>query len=399
MKKTKVKTLAVILMATVLLCGCKKEEGPVIDPNMEQPVLGEDAEGYGGFTYLQAYSFGEEGGNSVLYLPKDENAYVGNTTMICKTEGVEVTVNYNPMVSEDVADKSVRDKLGYILDSEYSDIYTDSFVDFKRNDIVKRDENVAVCSLSYLVYDESQKGYVANWLEHYYAVLDDGREFRITIKVDSLVETPQSGVVVEELEQYLNADFLYEAGVLQAKIEQCDPDAVDKIKMDGVQHSFGPYSFYLPAEWEDNQLTKLVWSQDEIKDGSVEIKAYSLDAYDSDPQVAICVEKVSASSLGVEAGQFGLLSDGEMKVATQDMVGDPTLYDGTITDADALDYTDVGFVLRIDFEGYQGYDGRVYEICYGENVYDFFVFIKEGTVNKEEYIKILDEAYQTLELK
>lgn len=394
------KKLVVILMTALLLCGCKKEEGPVIDPNMAQPVLGEDAEGYGGFTYLQAYSFGEEGGNSVLYLPKDENAYVGNTTMICKTEGVEVTVNYNPMVSDEVADKSARDKLKYILDSEYSEIYTDSFVNFERNDIVKSDENTVVCSLSYLVYDETQKGYVANWLEQYYATLEDGREFRITIKVDSLVETPQSGVVVEELERYLNVEFLYETGALQAKISDHEPDETDQIKMSGVQQSFGIYSFYLPQEWEENEIAKLLfWTQEDIKDGTIVAEAYSKDAYEKDPEAAILMGKVDAGGLGIDAGQFGTLSEGEIQVIIQNMVGNPEYMDGKVTYIKSLNYTDVGFVLRIDFEGYSGCDGRIYELCYGNEVYDFIVVVKEEADNKEAYIQILDEAYQTLEVK
>ncbi len=399
MKKVQVKKIIFLMLSALLLMGCKKNDGPVIDPNMEQPVLGEDAEGYGGFTYLQAYSFGEEGGNSVLYLPKDENAYVGKTTMICKTEGVEVTVNYNPTVSDEVADKTVRDKLEYILDTEYSDIYTESFVNFERKDADKRDEDIVVSSLSYLVYSEEQKGYVANWVEQYYAALPDGREFRITVKVDSLVETPQSGDVIKELEQYLNADFIYEEGMLQAKMEQCDPGEVDQIKMDGVQHSFGPYTYYLPAEWQENEITQLLWNKEELKSGDIAVAAYSLDARDQDPQVALCVMQMSAERVGVDASQFGLLSDGEMQVVLQEMEGNTAYMDGKISDADSLGYTDEGFVLKVDFEGYKGFNGRSYEVYYGDNCYQFYICIKDGVENKEEYIKVLDDLYQTLEIK
>lgn len=92
----------------------------------EQPVLGVDENGYAGFEYLSAYTLEGEG-ESVLYLPTDSGAYVGGTCIISKTEGVEVTLNYNPLFSDDIAKKPVKQKLQYILDSEYSDMYAEKY--------------------------------------------------------------------------------------------------------------------------------------------------------------------------------------------------------------------------------------------------------------------------------
>ena len=111
------------------------------------------------------------------------------------------------------------------------------------------------------------------------------------------------------------------------------------------------------------------------------------------------VMQMSAERVGVDASQFGLLSDGEMQVVLQEMEGNTAYMDGKISDADSLGYTDEGFVLKVDFEGYKGFNGRSYEVYYGDNCYQFYICIKEGVENKEEYIKVLDDLYQTLEIK
>lgn len=407
MKKNTMRMLALFGIMAMLLCGCQKNEEDAIDPNMEQPVLGVDETGYGGFTYLKAYSFGEEGGNSVLYLPKDENAYVGATTIISKTEGVEVTLNYNPMLSDDIVNKKADDKLQYILDSEYADVYTESFVNLDRAPVEEIGDNAASSNLSYLVYNEEQKSYVANWLGHYYVELEDEREFRVTVKVDSTVETAQSEVVVEELEKYFGVDFSYESGTLQAKIDDYEPNASDQAKMDGVQHTFSLYKFYLPEEWVENEIANVFFEKDQMKaldevEGAATL--FTEHAYDTDPSMAILfinlnMKGVDLGGLNMSSGQFGVFSDGEMQVITQKMVGDQTVYEGTATSVDAIGYTDLGYVFKSDLEGFHGYDCRLYEIYYAENAVAMYVLIDQDAENKEEFLQLADQIYENMELK
>ena len=407
MKKVQVKKIIFLMLSALLLMGCKKNDGPVIDPNMEQPVLGEDAEGYGGFTYLQAYSFGEEGGNSVLYLPKDENAYVGQTTMICKTEGVEVTVNYNPTVSDEVADKTVRDKLEYILDSEYSDIYIEKFEDFKRNDAEKKGENIAFSSLTYLIYDEEQKGYVANWMEQCYVALDDGREFRISIKTDSVNATDNATLVFEELEKYIGVDFQFEKQLLEKLVSNHDLDSTDQAKIDGVKHYFGKYSIYLPVEYKENLFSYLMWDKSDLKeydDLDNIFKVYSLDEYDTDPAFAIAMinmkmKEFSEDGTDMNSGQFGTLTEGEMQVFTQQLVGSDLYMDGTATDVDSLSYTDLGFVFRVIVDNYKGYDACMYLLYHGEDATAIYALAKDGAASESELTTLADQIYKTIEIK
>lgn len=361
------KKIVVILMAALLLCGCKKEE-PVFDPNMPQPTLGEDAEGYGGFTYLQSYSFGEEGGNSVLYLPKDSAAYVGETCMICKTEGVEVTLNYNPLYSDDIKGKSLKHKLDYTMGIEYSDIYTDDYKNLEIADITALGDKAVISEASYLTEDEEQKGFVANWLQYYLVELEDGREFRAVIRVSSDQETANTEAVLAELEQYFAVDLTYESGILQSKIDNYNPSDAELARMDGTIVEMGALEFVLPKFWirseiaEELAKTSLIESEYDV----VEVYAEASDAKSMDFNTYIVVAQMPSN---ISSGEFGTLSKGDIEMLER-LYEELFLqqYPGMNVETNAYS-SDLGFVIEVDMSGLDGLDGLTCVIARGDKMY------------------------------
>lgn len=362
------KKLVVILMAALLLCGCKKEEEPVFDPNMPQPTLGEDAEGYGGFTYLQSYSFGEEGGNSVLYLPKDSAAYVGETCMICKTEGVEVTLNYNPLYGDDIKDKSLKHKLDYTMGIEYSDIYVADYKNLEIADITALGDKAVISEASYLTEDAEQKGFVANWLQYYLVELEDGREFRAVIRVSSDQETANTEAVLAELEQYFAVDLTYESGILQSKIDNYNPSDAELARMDGTIVEMGALEFVLPKFWirseiaEELAKTSLMESEYDV----VEVYAEASDAKSMDFNTYIVVAQMPSN---ISSGEFGTLDKGDIEIFER-MYEELFLqqYPGMNVETNAYP-SDLGFVIEVDMSGLDGIDGLTCVIARGDKMY------------------------------
>ena len=218
----KLKLAAVLGLTVLSLWGCQMKKEETANVVTEQPVLGVDVSGYEGFSHLSAYTLEGEA-PTVLYLPADDYAYVGGTCVISTKEGVEATVNLNPLLSEDVSNKNLKQKLKYMLDSEYSVTYRKDYADLEISDVSTAENGAAKAEVSYLLYDDGIKGYVGQWLEYYLVELEDGRLFKVVLRVDSNSETGQAGEVVEELEKYFETDFAYEGGALQAKIDGYNP--------------------------------------------------------------------------------------------------------------------------------------------------------------------------------
>lgn len=387
------KKLLVALMTALLLCGCKKEEeGPVIDPNMAQPVLGEDAEGYGGFAYLQAYSFGEEGGNSVLYLPKDEAAYIGETCMICKTEGVEVTLNYNPLYAEDVQNKSLKHRLDYTMGIEYSEIYTADRKNLEIADITVLGDHAAISEATYLEENQEQKGFVANWLQYYLVELEDGREFRVVIKVDSSEETPNTQSVIEELEKYLAVDLSYESGMLQTKIDSYNPSEAEIARIEGTIVKMGALEFVLPKYWIRSEIAEEVAKKSLISSeyDAIEVYAETSGAQSMDFNTYIVVAQMPSN---ISSGEFGTLDKGEIEILER-LYEEMFLqeYPGMSVETNAY-ISDLGFVIEVDMSGLNGLDGLTCVIARGDKMYVVMgTCIESNETDAKEIREIMKEV-------
>lgn len=392
--------IAALCLTGALLCGCQKEEA--VNIVTEQPVLGVDESGYAGFEYLSAYTLEGDGeGSSVLYLPTDEKAYVGGTCIISKTEGVEVTLNYNPLFSDDITKKPVKQKLQYILDSEYSDIYAEKYAMLDISEIKTYDNNGAGAEVSYLIYDDTNKGFTANWMEYYYVQLEDGREFKAVIKVDSNQESQQTAAVIGELEKYFEIDLSYEPGFLQAKIDSYEPGNDELVKMNGTTVSYAGFNFFFPEGWEENIGNALITEEMLKSEGieSADMVVYTRNKNDLFFDEMIMLAK---ADYGMSSGMFGMLNKGEEKRYERmlnDMVQETYHDDGA--EAKIIGKTDLGYIVKINLKNWEDFSGCIYYIYRGDNAYMLAGFIEQDADSsaKETLYEEVDRIYSSIELQ
>ena len=391
----KLKTAAVLGITVLSLWGCQMKGKKPENVVTEQPVLGVDVSGYEGFGYLSAYTL--EGENpSVLYLPADESAYVGGTCIISKKEGVEATLNLNPMLSEENADKALKQKLQYMLDSEYSVNYRKDYADLEISDVESLESNAVKAEVSYLVYDDERKSYVGQWLDYYLTELEDGRIFKVVLRVDSDSETGQTGAVVEELEKYFGVDFAYENGFLQAKIDGYNPSEDELARMSGNTIPFGDFYIYLPEDWEKNTVYSSL-----IPGGTF----YAADGNSMEPSRLICM--IEQDAVGNSA-ELGSLTKGEQQIF-RDLFEEEIKkrYGQVEVDTEMLGMTNLGFVFKTHIKkNLEGIDTEmyIYYICRGTKMYGIGgVELEKGAVvssiDESEMIELVDSIYSSMEVR
>lgn len=385
----KLKLAAVLGLTVLSLWGCQMKKEETVNVVTEQPVLGVDVSGYEGFSHLSAYTLEGET-PCVLYLPADDYAYVGGSCIISKKEGVETTLNLNPLFSEEVSDKSLKQKLKYILDSEYSVTYRKNYSDLDISDVATAENGAAKAEVSYLVYDDEAKGYVGQWLEYYLVELEDGRLFKVVIRVDSDSETGQAGEVVEELEKYFETDFAYEGGNLQAKIDGYNPSEDELARMTGNTIPFGDFYVYLPEGWDKNTVySNLV----------PEATVYGANGNSVDQSRLIYM--LTQDAVGSSA-QLGSLSKGEQQIFS-DMFEEQLSKQYGVPDVEInmMGMTDMGFVFTAYIEDYEqeGIEIYVYYICRGNTIYGIGGLSMESGDDEGELIELVDRVYSSMEVR
>ncbi|MBD5540703.1 MAG: hypothetical protein HDR00_05840 [Lachnospiraceae bacterium] len=389
--------IAALCLTGALLCGCQKEE--TVNVVTEQPVLGVDEAGYAGFEYLSAYTLEGEGEESVLYLPTDGSAYVGGTCIISKTEGVEVTLNYNPLFSDDIAKKPVKQKLQYILDSEYSDIYAEKYAMLDISDIKTFDNNGVGAEVSYVIYDDANKDFTANWLEYYYIQLEDGREFKAVIKVDSDQESGQTAAVIEELEKYFEIELSYESGFLQAKLDGYEPGSDELVKMNTTTVPYAGFNFYFPEGWEESIANALITDEMLANEGIADMVAYTREKNDLGFEEAIMLAK---AEFDMNSGQFGRMDKGDEK-RYERMLNETAQkeYHDNSAEVKVLGKNDLGYVIRMDIKKWNGISIYAYYIFRGDNTYMLAGMIVQDADDsaKEALYEEIDQIYSTAELQ
>jgi len=350
---------------------------------------------------LNSYTLNGDGsGEAVLYLPADENAYVGGTCIISKAEGVEVTLNYNPMLSEEIAGKPVKQKLQYMIDSEYSDAFVKDFENLEISDIQSVGDHAAGAEVSYLVYDDGKKDFIANWLEYYFVELEDGRTFKAVIKVDSDGETEQAEAVIGELEKYFEIDLSYEKGFLQAKIDGYEPDAADLAKMNGTTVALGELNIFMPEGWEENNsVDKMLTDLIDETDGLSHVVFYTKsDSGLSDGEAIMMMEMES----GGNSGEFGVLNKGQEKILEEYMLEEMNKqYGNAVSDFTIIGSTDLGYIMQMDIQERNECDGFVYYIYKGYKAYAVGGIIKSDSSEEEHEAlrETVDQIYSTIEVR
>ena len=394
----KLKLAAVLGLTVLSLWACQTKKEETVSVVTEQPVLGVDVSGYEGFGYLSAYTLEGES-PSVLYLPADENAYVGGTCIISKAEGVEVTLNYNPMFSDDVAKKSVKQKMQYILDSEYSDIYTQNYIMLDVSNINTFENNGVGAEVSYLIYDDANKGFTANWLEYYYVQLEDGREFKAVIKVDSNQESEQTAAVIGELEKYFEIDLPYEPGFLQAKVEGYEPGDAELEKMNRTTVSYAGFNFFFSEEWEKNIKNELITDKMITGAGLADMVFYTRDKNELNYNEIIMLAK---ADMGMSSGEFGRLNK-ESERRYEELLEENVkeLYQDDDAEVKVIGKTDLGYVIRMDIKNWEGISSYIYYIYRGDNAYMLagLIIQEADSEDKEALYEEVDRIYATMEVQ
>lgn len=381
--------LLVAFSCITLMGGCQKKEAAVVT---KQPVLGEDVAGYVGFTHLTAYTMtGED--QTVVYLPASTGAYVGGTCIISKDQGVEVTVYQDPMLSGDVADKSVKQKLISILDVSYSNTFAKNMAQLERSDVEELENSGVFAETSYLVYDEDKEQYAAYWTGNYYVEMEDGREFQIIIQVNSMEKTRQTAEVISELEQYLGISLPYDEAAMQAKIDNYEPE--------GEYATFGVFKLYLPKGFKKNDFFNTVIK---LFVGDVDqLSVYSDGENDFDFECLIYTGVMVGAgdiSISAEAGALPNWLIQQIEAYMNDYMAQ-SFPDAKATDLKIIGQTKLGYVMQLSVYDDEGYDGYFYIIYRGESAYMIGGMIEsqKSEEEKQEFYDKMEQMYSTIEVK
>lgn len=389
--------LITVILSMALLCGCSKEEEvPVVT---KQPVLGEDVVGYAGFPHLQAYTMtGEDG--TVVYLPASESAYVGGTCVISKTQGVEVTINQDPMFSDDIASKPVKQKLSSALDASYSATFTKGMIDLERSGVSNLDNGGVFEEISYLFFDDNNKQYVSYWIGNYYIILEDGREFQAAISVNSGEKTGETQAVLSELEQYFGIPLPYDEAAMQAKLDSYNPDEDELARMNGETVDFGAFKLYLPEGFSKNGELNSVLKM--FMQGAYEqFEIYSKgDLADSWAIFTGIAKDSDGFNVSAEAGA---LSEGQIKLLEKLMNEQvkQAFPEAKNSELEIIGQSQLGFAMRVYIYEQKGFDGYFYYIYRGEYMYFIggLMNAENTEEEKQEVYDSIDRMYSSMEVK
>ena len=398
-----------VILSMTLFWGCqKKEEIPVVT---EQPVLGEDVVGYIGFTHLQAYTMtGEDG--TVVYLPISESAYVGGTCVISETQGVEVTVNQDPMLADNVAAKGVKQKLNALLDGTYSNALTKNMLELERSGVTELDNGGAFVEVTYLIYDDDNKQYVSYWVGNYYIILEDGREFQVEIRVNSGAKTGETQNVVAELAKYLDITLPYDETAMQAKIDGYSMDDNELARLNGDTVPMGSVRFYMPEGWKENAIISFKKQFASAMGDVDDMVMYSEDAAEKDPDKFVLIMQVSTDDGSIGAWYNSLSYEFQRQSVAEyfeEVFKDS--YAASSVDVSLVGIGEHGYVFKIvllNSRGEEGivdqkkrFDRCVYFIIKADVAYQIESDIVAGASEdeKQEVFDMVERVYSSMESK
>ena len=398
---------ACILFTAIILSACgKKEEAPVI----EKPAFGEDVAGYTGFTHLKDYTLKSGDKETVLYLPIDEKAYVGNTTAIANKDGVECEANLNPLYSDEVKNKSVDERLVYTLERDYRDKASE-YSDLSIDKIAELGDLGYGAGVSYLIFDDPSKSYYGQWVDHMMFELSDGRIINITLKVDSRNENENTEAVIAELEDYLSVDIPYDPGMLKAKIDGYEPDADEAKKNDSTPVEMGDIVMYVPRGFEAgstyaNLANNFISSMAGVDKEDIKVfipeNMFEEKRSEDDIDVIIIFKQ---DDVGFSGGEMGKYNDGELSTLAQYLTRTmEKVMPGSRLNGKAERKQDIGYGIKLDGTGLSDnnshtYDGAIYYIIRGNSAYMIVGITPPGSGRLDKLLEAVNYVYDSAELK
>ncbi|MCR5654731.1 MAG: hypothetical protein K6G07_03740 [Lachnospiraceae bacterium] len=395
---------AIVLAAIFTACG--KEDAPVVT---EQPAFGEDIAGYAGFANLTSYTLVSEGKETVVYLPTDEGAYVGETSAIATKDGVECKVNLNPMYSDDTKDLPLDKKLKKTIEREFVK-KADDFSDLAISDVDTAGDLGVDATVSYLVFNDSAKAYDGTWVYLSGFMLEDGREINIRLTVNSAAETANTAAVISDMENYLCVDIPYETGMLSEKIASYVPGEEEAVKNAATAVEIGDLVLHVPTGYEENEMFSsfiagFTSAMNGVDADSLKIFVPEdfMDASRSSDDFDM-IMIFEQTNTGLSTGELGKYNDGQLSTVARYMADAmESAMPGSNLKGE-IERNDVGHGIKITGSGFvmdqeTTCDGAIYYIIRGERNYAIAGLTKSGSGRKDEIIEAVDYTYESVEVK
>lgn len=274
----------------------------------------------------------------------------------------------------------------------------------------QREEAVSVVTKQpVLGEDDAGKAQVASFVQYLYTQLEDGREFKTTIKIASDEEGAFTAAVADELARYFAVDIPYEEGLLQAKLDNYQPDEATQLKMDSNTVSFDIYDIYFPEEWEESEIFYELLPENFMEENNIEEMVCLMESDITEADSCIFAAK---SSAGISSGELiGLGAEKESRFEEYYEESLRALYQEMGMKAEDMNFdvignTDLGYIMRIDVKNIELEDGE------NSNIYSYYIYrgdkfymlgltmLAEITADEQQSLyDTLDQIYSTMEVR
>ena len=396
------------IIGMMLVACAGKETAPVVT---EQPALGEDVAGYEGFSELTSYELSSGDTPTVIYMPRDEKAYVGNTSAITNANGVEAEVNINPLYSADIMKKSLTEKLEYTLERDYKGDKASDYRGVDVSDINEIKDGCCNASVSYLNFDETSKDYYGEWVCHNMFELEDGRVITYKIRVISTAENEKTFDTVSQIGDYLGVDLDYTPDLLSGKINGYEPDEDEAKRNESTPVEMGDLKLYVPAgfqtgRFESDVATTFAAGISGLDEKDIKIFVAD-DFYDNGSKQEDCdmIMIMKPRDIGISAGEIGQYNEGQLMLLA-DYITDGLEKEmvGAKLNGSAEKIPPIGYGIKIYGTGLKAdsgetYDGAIYYIVRGNDIFMILGVTPPGSGRDADIKKTVEEVYKSAEIK
>lgn len=225
-----------------------------------QPVLGDDCEGYEGFSYLYEETLmtdseeNEKTGKMekqkvTVFIPQDEYTYVNRDSASSEKLGVDFNVTLNPYLQYEEDDYLLSENMEYYLSEEYDEYFTTDYKDLVISEVEEAGRDAVRATVNYCKYDKWDDEYKAVFYTYYLKELDDGLKVMVKIVMNPEDVTGKTEELIEELEAFYEFEIDWDAEAVQAKLD----DFLANDLGDSESFSTGYLLFELPKGWEQDK--------------------------------------------------------------------------------------------------------------------------------------------------
>lgn len=238
----------------------KDSKKDVSKAKSNQPVLGDECEGYEGFSYLYEETLmtdsveNEDTGKMekqkvTVFIPQDEYTYVNRDTASSEKLGVDFNVTLSPYLQYDEDNYLLSENMEYYLTEEYNEYYTADYKDLVISEVEEVGRDAVRATVNYCQYDKWDEEYKANFYTYYLKELDSGLKVMVKVLMKPEDVTGKTDELIEELEAFYEFEIDWDADEVQAKLD----DFLANDTGDSESFSTGYLLFDLPKGWEQDK--------------------------------------------------------------------------------------------------------------------------------------------------